>query len=132
MLLLIAMMSTIAQSSEVVLQSIDNLDNDEFHSDEGNSFELIKLDQGCKIEVRFFISYENTLYQYFFQNDLIKATQKTHRYHYQKDYELSLLHVTDVYQHSSAILDIHKPEVKKDFNRYKALFPNQYLKLCKS
>lgn len=130
--LLIAMMSTIAQSSEVVLQSIDNLDNDEFHSDEGNSFELIKLDQGCKIEVRFFISYENTLYQYFFRNDLIKATQKTYRYHYQKDHELSLLHVTDVYQHASAILDIHDPNVKKDFKRYKALFPNQYLKRCET
>ncbi len=127
---LIAIMSTIAQSSEVILQSIDNLENDEFHSDEGNDFKLIKLDQGCKIEARFFISYANTLYQYFFQNDLIKATQKTYRYQYQKDFEGSLGHVTDVYQHSSAILDIRDPDVKKDFIRYKALFPNHDLKLC--
>lgn len=126
------MMITLTHSSEVVLQSIDNLDNDEFHSDEGNYVKLIKLDQGCKIEARFFISYGNTLYQYFFQNDLIKATQKTYRYHYQKDHEFSLLHVTDIYQHSSAIFDIRDPDVKKDFIRYKALFPNQYLNSCET
>ena len=50
----IGMMITLTHSSEVVLQSIDNLDNDEFHSDEGNYVKLIKLDQGCKIEARFF------------------------------------------------------------------------------
>ncbi|NHC02942.1 hypothetical protein G9F31_04040 [Acinetobacter sp. 187] len=129
---LIAIVSNIAQSSEVVLQSVDNLENDEFHSDEGNSFELIKIDQGCKIEVRFFMSYENRLYQYFFKNQLVKATEKTYRYHYQKDFEGSLGHVTDVYQHASAIFDIRDPNVKKDFIRYKALFPNQYLKRCET
>ena len=118
-------------SAEIVLQSIDHLDNDEFHTDEGNYFKLIKLDQGCKIEARFFVSYENTMYQYYFQNQLNKATEKTYRYHYQKDHELSLLHVTDVYQYSSAKLNIHDPDVKKDFIRYKALFPNRYLKLCR-
>ena len=128
--LLILLCCSAVYSAELVLQSIDNLDNDQFHTDEGNSFKLIKLDQGCKIEARFFISYENTLYQYFFQNRLDKANQKTYRYHYQKDHELSLLHVTDVYQHASTILDIHAPDVKKDFHRYKALFPNKDLKLC--
>ena len=130
LMLSLLLMHTSAHTAELVLQSIDNLDNDEFHTDEGNYFKLIKLDQGCKIEARFFISYENTLYQYFFQNRLDKANQKTYRYHYQKDHELSLLHVTDVYQHSSAQYNIDDAKVKKDFNRYRALFPNKALTFC--
>lgn len=122
---------TSAHAAEVVLQSIVNLDNDDIHTDEGNLFKLIKLDQGCKIEARIFISYENTQSEYYFQNkELNKASVKTYRYHYQKDNELSLMHVTDVYQYASAKLDIQDNEVKQDFNQFKALFPSKDLKLC--
>ncbi|NHB58033.1 hypothetical protein G9F32_08360 [Acinetobacter sp. 194] len=119
-------------SAEVVLQSVSNIDNDEIHNaHDGNSFKLIKLDQGCKIESHFYLSDQNQLSHYtFMKKDLLKVTRKTFRYHYEKDFEGSLGHVTDIYLASSTNLNIHDPDVKKDFNRYKALFPNQYLKHC--
>lgn len=122
---------TSAHTADVTLASIAYLDRDEFRTDEGNEFRLIKLGHGCKLEARFFVSFENTLYSYIFkQSNLISGTEKTFRYHYDKDHEGSLLHVTDIYQHSSAQYNIDDVGVKKDFNRYKALFSNKNLKLC--
>lgn len=118
-----------AHASEITLASIAHLDDDEYRTDEGNEFRLMKIDQGCKLEARFFVSFENTLYSYIFkQSRLISGSEKTFRYDY--DNEGSLLHVNDVYQHSSAQYNINDVEVKKDFNLYKALFPNKDLKLC--
>lgn len=127
--------SPIGFSKEVTLASISNLDHEEFRSDEGNEFRLIKLNQGCKIEARFYVSFENTLYSYVFnQTGLISGTEKKFRYQYQKDHEGSLLHVTDVYQYSSARYDLSDPvrsaEIKKDFIRYKALFSQASLSQC--
>lgn len=118
-------------ASEVTLQSIDNLDAQEFRSDEGNYFKLIKLSKGCKIEARFYVSFQNILSSCtFHKNTLKSATEKVYRYHYEKDHEGSLMHLTDIYQYSSAYLNIHAPEIKKDFKKYKALFPTHVIALC--
>lgn len=131
LMLSLLLMHTSAHTAELVLQSIDNLDNDEFHTDEGNYFKLIKLDQGCKIETHFYLSNQNQLSHYLFiQKDLLEVTRETFRYHYEKDFEGSLDHVTDVYFDSKINLNIHDPDVRKDFNRYKALFPNKALTFC--
>lgn len=127
--------SPIGFSKEITLASISNLDHEAFKSSEGNTFHLIKLNHGCKIEARFYLSFENTLYSYVFnRNGLISGTEKTFRYRYQKDHEGSLLHVTDVYQYSSVRYDLNDPirsvEIKKDFMRYKALFSQTSLSQC--
>jgi hypothetical protein len=121
-----------AYSAEVVLQSVSNIDNEEIHNaHDGNSFKLIKLDRGCKIEAHFYLSDQNQLSHYIFlKKDLQKVSRETFRYRYEKDFEGSLGHVTDTYLDSNINLNILDPDVKKDFNLYKALFPNQYLKLC--
>ena len=127
--------SPVGFCKEVTLASIANLDHDEFRTDEGNEFRLIQLNQGCKIEARFYVSFENTLYSYIFnQSHLISGTEKKFRCHYQKDHEGSLLQVADVYQYSSARYDLNDPvksvEIKKDFMHYKALFSQAVLSQC--
>lgn len=125
--------SDLIYAAEKTLQSIENLDDDELRTDEGNEFKLIQLNTGCKIEARFFLSYQNILSSYIFQNHALKsATERVFRYQYEKDHEGSLMHVTHVYQYSSAHLNIQDAQVKKDFMRYKALFPTHYLTLCNS
>lgn len=124
--------SPIGFSKEITLGSISNLDHEAFRSSEGNAFRLIKLNRGCKIEAQFYLSFENTLYSYVFnRNEFISGTEQTFRYRYQKDYEGSLPYVTDVYQYSSERYDLNDPirrvEIKKDFMRYKALFPQASL-----
>lgn len=135
LMLSLLLIHTTAHTSEVTLASISNLDDDEFRSDEGNYFKLIKRNTHCKIEAHFFVSFENTLYSYVFnRTGLISGKEKTFRYNYQKDHEGSLIHVTDVYQYSSARYDLKDPvisaEIKKDFMRYKALFPQALLSQC--
>ena len=122
-----------SEPHETTIASISNLDDEEFRSDEGNYFKLIKTNIGCKLEAHFFVSFENILYTYLFnRTGLISGAEKTFRYHYQKDYEGSLLHVTDVYQYSSARYDINQPDVKKNFTRYKALFSKPSIEQCLS
>ena len=123
---------TSAHTAELVLQSLSNVDNEQIHNaHEGNSFKLIKIDQGCKIETHFYLSNQNQLSHYIFiQKDLLEVARETFRYHYQKGFEGSIGHVTDIYLDSKIRLDTQDPDVKKDFHRYKALFPNKDLKLC--
>lgn len=64
--------SDLIYAAEKTLQSIENLDDDELRTDEGNEFKLIQLNTGCKIEARFFLSYQNILSSYIFQNNALK------------------------------------------------------------
>lgn len=63
--------SDLIYAAEITLQSIENLDDDELRTDEGNEFKLIQLSTGCKIKARFFLSYQNTLSSYIFQTSRI-------------------------------------------------------------
>ncbi|MEG0483445.1 MAG: hypothetical protein RR575_10355 [Acinetobacter sp.] len=116
-------------AKEKVLQSVENIE--EYMTHEGNYFKLIQLNQGCRIDAHFYLSDQNHLYHYFFNKDkLSKATSKIFKYHYKKGEEGSLLHVTDTYQDTSAVLKLDDLKVQQDFKKYKALFPTAYLKLC--
>lgn len=77
---------------------------------------------------------QNILYRFTFTQDhLIAATVQTFKYHYIKDHEGSLGHVTDQYQDSSARYDLNDlahADIKKDFIRYKALFSTEASSKC--
>lgn len=118
-------------AKEKVLQSIDNLDNEEVHTDEGNYFKLIRIDQGCRIEAGFYLSYKHEIYNYYFNTQTIyKATRKTFKYHYRKDEEGSLGAVTGIYQDSSEVYALSNPDMLKRYQYFKSLFPNTSLKQC--
>ena len=119
-----------------VLQSINNLDEAEFRSSEGNEFKLIKLNRGCRIQARYYLEMENRVFNYTFlhqppmKQKLLHATQKTFRYHYKEGEEGSLAAVTDVYQHSCEVYKVSDLDVQNEFKKYTALFPIAYLKQC--
>lgn len=116
-------------ASEKVLQSLSNVE--EYNTHDGNTFKLIKIEQGCRIEAHFFLSFEQKIYNYYFNTQtLYKATEKTLRYEYKKDLEGSLEAVTKIYPYSSAIYLLTDVEMRQDFNEYKALFPKAQLKKC--
>lgn len=116
-------------ASEKVLQSLSNVE--EYNTHDGNTFKLIKIEQGCRIEAHFFLSFEQKIYNYYFNTQtLYKATEKTLRYKYKKDLEGSLEAVTKIYPYSSAIYLLTDVEMRQDFNEYKALFPKAQLKKC--
>ena len=116
-------------ASEKVLQSLSNVE--EYNTHDGNTFKLIKIEQGCRIEAHFFLSIEQKIYNYYFNTQtLYKATEKTLRYKYKKDLEGSLEAVTKIYPYSSAIYLLTDVEMRQDFNEYKALFPKAQLKKC--
>jgi len=125
-----------AYAKAYVLQSINNLDEAEFRSSEGNEFKLIKLNRGCRIEARYYLEMENRVFNYTFlhqppmKQKLLHATQKTFRYHYKDGEEGSLAAVTDVYQHSSEVYKVSDLDVQNEFKKYTALFPIAYLKQC--
>ena len=56
--------STQIFAKENLLQSVENIE--EYSSHDGNYFKLIQLDQGCRIDARFYLSNQNHLYHYFF------------------------------------------------------------------
>jgi len=129
LIILLSCFTTPLYAAETVLQSLENLE--EYHSHEGNSFKLIKIEQGCRIEAFFFLSFEQKIYNYYFNTQtLYKATQKTLRFEYKKDQEGSLDAITKIYPYSSAVYSLTDPKMRKDFNEYKALFPTKYLNLC--
>ena len=114
---------------EKILQSLSNVE--EYQTHEGNTFKLIKIEQGCRIEAHFFLSFEQKIYNYYFNTQtLYKATEKTLRYEYKKDLEGSLDAVTKIYPASSVIYPLTDVEMHQDFNEYKALFPKAQLKKC--
>lgn len=119
-----------------VLQSMNNVDEAEFRSSEGNEFKLIKLNRGCRIQARYYLEMENRVFNYTFlhqpsmKQKLLHATQKTFRYHYKNGEEGSLAAVTDIYQHSSEVYKVSDLEVQNEFKKYSALFPITYLKQC--
>ena len=124
-----AVIPTTVNATEKVLQSLENLE--EYHSHEGNSFKLIKIEQGCRIEAFFFLSFEQKIYNYYFNTQtLYKATEKTMRFEYKKDLEGSIDAITKIYPHSSAVYQLTDQIMRQDFKEYKALFPTKYLKLC--
>ena len=119
-------------SAEKILQSIDNIE--EYRAHEGNNFQLIQTNHGCRIDAHFYLSNQNHLYHYFFNHNnqqLRKATVQIFKYHYQKGKEGSLLHVTDTYQDSNTVLNLDDPQVQQDFKNYKALFSTNALSQCK-
>ncbi|AXY61272.1 hypothetical protein [Acinetobacter sp. WCHAc010052] len=121
--------STTVSAAEKILQSLSNLE--EYQTHEGNTFKLIKIEQGCRIEAHFFLSFEQKIYNYYFNTQtLYKATEKTLRYEYKKDLEGSLDAVTKIHPYSSAIYPLTDVEMRQDFNEYKALFPKAQLKKC--
>ena len=70
-------------ASEKVLQSLSNVE--EYNTHDGNTFKLIKIEQGCRIEAHFILSFEQKIYNYYFNTQtLYKATEKTLRYEYKK------------------------------------------------
>jgi len=112
-----------------ILQSLSNVEK--YYAHEGNTFKLIKIEQGCRIEAHFFLSFEQKIYHYYFNTqNLYKATEKTLRYKYKKDLEGSLDAVTEIYSHSSTIYPLTDLKMQKDFKEYKALFPIRYLQQC--
>ncbi|MFW2095118.1 hypothetical protein ACG9ZL_02615 [Acinetobacter sp. ULE_I057] len=119
-----------------VLQSMNNMDEAEFRSSEGNEFKLIKLNRGCRIQARYYLEMENRVFNYTFlhqpsmKQKLLHATQKTFRYHYKNGEEGSLAAVTDIYQHSSEVYKVSDLEVQNEFKKYSALFPITYLNQC--
>ncbi|MCX5468330.1 hypothetical protein [Acinetobacter nematophilus] len=114
-----------------VLQSIQNLDEAGFRSSEGNYFKLIKLDQGCRIEARYYLEMENQLFSYkFIDQRLLHASRKTFRYHYKEGQEGSLMAVTGVYQYSSETYGLPDLKVQNEFRKHQALFPTHDLKQC--
>ena len=120
---------TNVSAGEKLLQSLEKLE--EYHSHEGNSFKLIKIEQGCRIEAFFFLSFEQKIYNYYFNTQtLYKATEKTMRFEYKKDLEGSIDAITKIYPHSSAVYQLTDQTMRQDFKEYKALFPTKYLKLC--
>ena len=120
---------TTTYATEKVLQSLENLE--EYHTHEGNSFKLIKIEQGCRIEAFFFLSFEQKIYNYYFNTQILyKATEKTLRFEYKKDQEGSLDAITKIYPYSSAVYPLTDPKMRQDFNEYKSLFPTKYLKQC--
>lgn len=121
--------STTVNAAEQILQSLSNVE--EYNTHEGNTFKLIKIEQGCRIEAHFFLSFEQKIYNYYFNTQtLYKATEKTLRYEYKKDLEGSLEAVTKIYPYSSAVYSLKDSEMQQDFNEYKALFPRTQLKKC--
>ncbi|AXY55624.1 hypothetical protein CDG60_02835 [Acinetobacter chinensis] len=121
--------STTVSAAEKILQSLSNLE--EYQTHEGNTFKLIKIEQGCRIEAHFFLSFEQKICNYYFNTQtLYKATEKTLRYEYKKDLEGSLDAVTKIYPASSAVYSLKDSEMQQDFNEYKALFPKAQLKKC--
>lgn len=128
-ILSLLMYSIELHAQEKILQSVENIE--EYQSHEGNSFKLIKIEQGCRIEAFFFLSFEQKIYNYYFNTQtLYKATEKTMRFEYKKDQEGSLDAITKIYPYSSVVYPLTDPEMRKDFNEYKALFPTKYLKQC--
>ena len=120
---------TTIYAAEKVLQSLSNVE--EYNTHDGNTFKLIKIEQGCRIEAHFFLSFEQKIYNYYFNTQtLYKATEKTLRYEYKKDLEGSLDAVTKIYPYSSVIYPLTDVEMHQDFNEYKALFPKAQLKKC--
>ncbi|ATZ65282.1 hypothetical protein [Acinetobacter bereziniae] len=120
-----------AHAKDLVLQSIQNLDEAEFRSSEGNYFRLIQLNRGCRIEARYYLEMENLLFSYkFIDQKLLHASRKTFRYHYKEGQEGSLMAVTGVYQHSSETYKLDDLKVQSEFKKYQALFPTRYLKQC--
>ncbi|RZG78116.1 hypothetical protein EXE09_00690 [Acinetobacter sp. WCHAc060025] len=118
-------------ASEKVLQSIDNLDNEDVHTDEGNYFKLIRIEQGCRIEAKLYLSNQQHIYNYYFNNQtLYKATRKTFQYRYKKGEEGSLGAVTGIYQSSSEVYPLTDAEMLKRYKYFKSLFPSTYLKQC--
>ncbi len=127
----IAVTPTTIYAAEKVLQSIDNLDNEEVHTDEGNYFKLIRIEQGCRIEAKFYLSNQQHIYNYYFNNQtLYKATRKTFQYRYKTGEEGSLAAVTGIYQSSSKVYSLTDTEMLKRYKYFKSLFPNIYLKQC--
>ncbi|WP_089605855.1 hypothetical protein [Acinetobacter piscicola] len=121
--------NTQISAKETLLQSIENIE--EYSSHDGNYFKLVQLDQGCRIDARFYLSNQNHLYHYFFTyGKLYKASHKIFKYHYKKGEKGSLLHVTDIYQDASHVLKLDDSQVQQDFKNYKALFPSTYLNRC--
>lgn len=119
-------------AQEKILQSFENIE--ECLSYEGNSFALIQLNQGCRIDAHFYLSNQNHLYHYFFKNNnqqLSKVTLQIFKYHYKKGEEGSLMHVTDVYLDSNTVLKLDDPLIQQDFKNYKALFSKNVLNQCK-
>lgn len=115
-------------AKDYVLQSINNLDEAEFRSSEGNEFKLIKLNRGCRIEARYYLEMENRVFNYIFlhqpplKQKLLYATQKTFRYHYKDGEEGSLAAVTDVYQHSSEVYKVSDLDVQNEFKNIPLYF----------
>ena len=117
------------RAQDKLLQSVENIE--EYHTHEGNSFKLIKIEQGCRIEAFFFLSFEQKIYNYYFNTQtLYKATEQTLRFEYKKDMEGSVDGITKIYPYSSAVYPLTDPEMQKDFKEYKALFPTAELKKC--
>lgn len=119
-------------AQEKILQSFENIE--EYPAHEGNSFTLIQLAQGCRIDAHFYLSNQNHLYHYFFKNNnqqLSKAALQTFKYHYKKGEEGSLMHVTDVYLDSNTVLKLDDPQVQQDFKSYKDLVSKNVLNQCK-
>ena len=121
--------STQTFAKENLLHPVENIE--EYSSHDGNYFKLIQLDQGCRIDARFYLSNQNHLYHYFFSyGKLYKATHKIFKYHYKKGEEGSLLHVINIDLSTSLVLKLDDPQVQQDFKNYKALFPTIYLNRC--
>lgn len=126
----LTLLCPIQHATELVLQSVENVE--EYKNHEGNYFKLIKIEQGCRIEVGFYNLLNQEFKIYIFKNnELISAKSKTYNYLYEKDYELSLDHVTDVIHYSTEYYNVKNNLVEQSLKEYKALFPTAYLNQCK-